>query len=351
MDPFRVRLKHTGVFGDGRPNAGPVQISDLDTGLENQNRKVPVYVPANGFIDVPLSSRTMLSMQSGSIASLTADGLITSQTVGQSIPNITNKIIWGPGKDFETWDQVYGFIESNRTPTTIIVDSHDSIPLEIPSGVYDLTNVYMGVPRIGDYENGQVNILDGAIIKNVKRFFGSILIRGNSSSPCIEIESFPGSPKILYFDLGSVVMNQGTAPMVVVPGGEFCFAVFNGGGYTNGSPPTSSLMHVEDNGIGVIATFTSTQSIENYVISGDPLSSMILYHGGGLIFPFENLPLFNGTLYNNPHSVVGGAGTSTFRPSSLINPVQIGCQYFDSSLAIPIWWDGLQWVDITNSPV
>lgn len=60
-----VRLTHTGKMADGRPNLGPVQVTNLDVGYENQNRKVPTYVPVGGSIDVPLSSRSMLSLSDG----------------------------------------------------------------------------------------------------------------------------------------------------------------------------------------------------------------------------------------------------------------------------------------------
>lgn len=48
LDPvLSIRLTHTGVYADGRPNGSPILINDLDEGFENQNRKVPVYFPKN----------------------------------------------------------------------------------------------------------------------------------------------------------------------------------------------------------------------------------------------------------------------------------------------------------------
>jgi len=62
-----IRLTHTGLHPDGRANIGPVLISDLDVGYEYQHRKVPVYVPLGGHIDIPASSRSMLSFEQGAI--------------------------------------------------------------------------------------------------------------------------------------------------------------------------------------------------------------------------------------------------------------------------------------------
>lgn len=68
---FFIRLTHTGLHPDGRSNSGPVLLTDLDVGYENQNRKVPVYVPVGGHIDIPASSRSMLSFQQGAINTFT----------------------------------------------------------------------------------------------------------------------------------------------------------------------------------------------------------------------------------------------------------------------------------------
>jgi len=88
--PFYVRLTHTGVFPGGRPNRNPIQIPDLDTGLENQLRKVPVYVPYGGFIDIPLSSRSLLSVSNGAIAGFVAAGMLTSHVSYGSASTIDN---------------------------------------------------------------------------------------------------------------------------------------------------------------------------------------------------------------------------------------------------------------------
>ena len=42
------------------------------------------------------------------------------------------------------------------------------------------------------------------------------------------------------------------------------------------------------------------------------------------------------------------AGTTTSRPSTAL---QVGQFYFDTSLGIPIWWDGTNWVDATGTIV
>ncbi len=73
-----IRCTHTGLLADGRPNTGPVLIPDLDVGYENQLRKVPCYVPVGGSIDIPASSRALLSFDQGAIKKFSDAGVLTS---------------------------------------------------------------------------------------------------------------------------------------------------------------------------------------------------------------------------------------------------------------------------------
>ncbi len=82
-----IRCTHTGFYQDGRPNDSSVLINDLDVGYEQQWRKVPCYVPrwmpvpaypphTTGFINIPMSSRSMLSFDQGVIRKAVKAGLI-----------------------------------------------------------------------------------------------------------------------------------------------------------------------------------------------------------------------------------------------------------------------------------
>jgi hypothetical protein len=73
-----IRCTHTGLLPDGRPNTSSVFINDLDTGLEFERRKVPCYVPVGGYIDIPVSSRSLLSFHDGTIQHFVAVGVLTA---------------------------------------------------------------------------------------------------------------------------------------------------------------------------------------------------------------------------------------------------------------------------------
>lgn len=76
-----IRLRHTGVYEDGRPNPASVTVYDLDEITIQQNRTRAVPVPPNSFVDIPMSSRTFLSYADpkGGIYNLVRRGLITAE--------------------------------------------------------------------------------------------------------------------------------------------------------------------------------------------------------------------------------------------------------------------------------
>jgi hypothetical protein len=51
-------------------------------------------------------------------------------------------------------------------------------------------------------------------------------------------------------------------------------------------------------------------------------------------------------------SVIPDSGITADRPIDTGNPqLQIGQYYFDTTLGIPIWWNGTNWVDSTGATV
>jgi len=51
-------------------------------------------------------------------------------------------------------------------------------------------------------------------------------------------------------------------------------------------------------------------------------------------------------------SVIPDSGVTADRPLNTGSPkLQTGQYYFDTTLGIPIWWDGTNWVDATGTTV
>lgn len=122
-----IRLTHSGVYADGRPNTSAVQIPDLDVGYENQNRKVPVYVPPGGFIDINASSRSMLSYEQGGIAKFTTAGVIFSRMffIPESYPTASLPLasqypagtyVWNSTEATAYWSDGANWVTGKATP-------------------------------------------------------------------------------------------------------------------------------------------------------------------------------------------------------------------------------------------
>lgn len=78
-----IRLTHTGVYADGRPNTASVTIYDLDQDILKKNRARSVPVPPNSSVDIPMSSETFISYSHGTIAGLVRTGVIRAEILLQ----------------------------------------------------------------------------------------------------------------------------------------------------------------------------------------------------------------------------------------------------------------------------
>jgi hypothetical protein len=115
--PF-VRVSHSGVYADGRPNTSPILISDVNYGFEQQNRKDPAYVPPGGSIDLPYTSYAAFSFEQGDIFKFQMAGLVTAALVGVVPPLATNQYFYqdNPGADGAgTYAQSYSVLVPDLT--------------------------------------------------------------------------------------------------------------------------------------------------------------------------------------------------------------------------------------------
>lgn len=122
-----IKLTHTGHYKDGRTNSGPVMINDLDTGLEQQDRKVPTYVPYNGSIFINASSRSMLSFEQGPIRKFTDAGVLRSNMyyIPEEFTNATLPAassypvgvhVWNSSDQTTLWSDGTNWVVGNAKP-------------------------------------------------------------------------------------------------------------------------------------------------------------------------------------------------------------------------------------------
>lgn len=122
-----IRLFHTGQYANGRPNVSSVLVNDLDVGYEQQDRKVAVYVPPLGSIDINASSRSMLSFEQGVIKKFCQVNVLRSKmfyvpepypTAG--LPSATEyppgTFVWDTTAKTPTWSDGTNWVTGSGTP-------------------------------------------------------------------------------------------------------------------------------------------------------------------------------------------------------------------------------------------
>jgi len=123
-----IRLYHTGQYADGRANSSSVLVNDLDVGYEHQDRKVAVYVPPGGSIDINASSRSMLSFEQGVIKKFTQVGVLQSKMFYVPEPYTTaglppatqypaGTFVWDTTLKTPTWSDGTNWVSGSAAPS------------------------------------------------------------------------------------------------------------------------------------------------------------------------------------------------------------------------------------------
>ena len=138
--PF-IRVTHSGVYADGRPNTAPILISDVNYGFQQQNRKDPAYVPPGGFIDIPYTSFAAFSFEQGDIFKFREAGLVSAELVGVVPPLGTNQFFYqdNPGADGPgTYAQSYSILVPMGTIGRL---SFLTVRQDLPSAVGETSSI------------------------------------------------------------------------------------------------------------------------------------------------------------------------------------------------------------------
>jgi len=203
----------------GRPNTAPVQIPDLDVGYENQDRKVPVYVPVGGHIDINASSRSMLSFEQGGIRKFTNANVIRSQMfyvpetyTSASLPPATSypagTFVWNTSENVAYWSDGSSWV-AGGAPSGIPYS--DLGEVDAPGGPYP------GIPV------GSPVALSG----------GSLVIADAASTATTPVAGFYMGFSINRVRTSGLV--TGVTGVSFTPGADLFLAV--GGGFTH-TPPS-----------------------------------------------------------------------------------------------------------------
>jgi hypothetical protein len=268
----------------------------------------------------------------------------------QLVGDLRSTVIWAPdgSGDARTFYDVARMIVGSLHPLLVYVNRYATDPeLSIPAGTWDLENTSATTLGYGDSTANTIYLEDGCVLRNPGEVFRSIRVVARSSSTVVEFVDLPdGKVPVIYAANGASFKNEGTVPCYTVAADVFSVLALANGTVELGD---EALIHVEADGTLLVRSMNGS-AIDPGAITCEVGGTIIFAHDGTTTFPIE-WPGVEGTLLNQPAGVSGGAGPTEFRPVSVIGPLSVGCAYFDTTLGVPIWWDGTDWLDATGTPV
>jgi hypothetical protein len=210
---------------------------------------------------------------------------------------------------------------------------------------------FISDPIIGSFT---ITMADGAQLENLGFVEGQMVLEANSTvlTPLVFNAASGGSPNALILRFNGILRNNGSIPMIEVPGGTF----FVLGMVLNATllvPGLAPIINANGGaGTAIIVGVLGTAGINNNWLTG-PVGCALLYQNlGGAPSPLPTNAGFLGTTIQNLLLGASCTGPAT-RPANPFGPLPIGALVFDQSLGAtgkPIWWDGTQWVDATGAP-
>ena len=249
-------------------------------------------------------------------------------------------------------------------PGPIYLDPSAVLPYVagVSGEVTDLHGMWFSAPILAVDNNTEVHIADGAQLRNLGTTTGGSAqgcnLVGTSTgigvTPPLDWDAIVGNPYgALVASGGGTIRNDGTTPMVIVPGGSLMICGIIENGFLSNGALSAPIVQL---GVGSLLfvpyEFGLSTNIDNTVFSSVDNSSLIgIENAGG--FDFTNIATwagFTGTLLNFAFNSSGGSGPTLYRPSSSFGPLGNGVQYFDTTLGYPIWWSVAlaEWVNASG---
>lgn len=258
-------------------------------------------------------------------------------------------LLWQPGGPgpIQTWADVMAIVDSTDIPLAIYGDQSFA-PLIIPSssGTSNLKFSWLAAKTLGQPGFIQFNLQDGAVLHDLYGVVGAAgLVCSPTTGPCLTFTPpGGGQPALLANQYDGAFQNNGSVPAVEVPDGLFfVLGGFLSGGVATGTAPFARA------GVGstiLLASIAGGIFQSDIVSSVDGTATLIWRLDGTGPSPVPSQAGFTGTTLV---TAIGPAMATT----TALRPVgsQPGQTDFDTDLGIPIWWNGIAWVDSTGAPV
>lgn len=252
--------------------------------------------------------------------------------------NTSNEIVWRPDGTGTavTWADVMTKVTVNRGPSIIVCD-RPSGSLTIPAGTYNLN----GSGFFSNVANVFVSADDGVTLQNLTYVDGLTLTSNNSAADFLAYTTV--EPAIRFSNFAEID-NEGSVPWLAAYAGNFLLQLDN-------AADTASSWFIDLNSGNLTIKVLNAgpgPGYTNTLVTGTG-SVSLLHDGSGFntALIVTSFPGLVGAYTNNPISLVGGAGPTSFRPS--IGAGNQGTTYYDTDTDQYLVWNGAAWKIVSSA--
>lgn len=309
-------------------------------------KKDPAVLPQNGKLYTKLvAGITQLFFQAD-------DGTVYQITPGGGGVYFQPAIIYRPGVPSSgaavaTWAEVAAQIAATQGATIVFVDPTFGVP-----NVDAVTDCF-GATRFQPLSLSGVNELvidDGAQLINPAIFAGNMNVHGAPTTIPGVLMTL-GSPLFIREGAGFTQDAGATVSFVQNTNVGFGQIVLLEGAVVANNEPTISVIDTVAGGFFIIATvLTFQQPVPQTLVGGGAGGTLVWLTDSTIVANQQTL--YAGTQVNQrtskQASIQPDTGDTASRPTYSL---ETGQMYFDTDLGLPIWYNGVLWVDAAGVPV
>lgn len=299
------------------------------------------------FSDVPSKSHLLRgSGLGGEIRDLRNDVEAAFDRVFTS-SSASGGILWAPDESghASTFEEVMAYVEASKSPFPIYVrgTSQNSPYLDIPGNdePYDFKGCWFEQRDLSRDAMDVVRFQQGAMLKNLSRAVGGLVLESVSDAPVLSWDA-SGNQYFFSAELSAALKNSGTAPMIAVDTMKyFVFLMSDFVSIRNSQSVQvqEPVIDLDSGAACVLAINGTTADISDKFVRGDNTNSLFWFHDGSVSFS-QQYYLSDESQFNCPRSTLGGAGPSTFRPSSgPFGNLKDLTSYNDTTIRKMVLWD------------
>lgn len=233
-----------------------------------------------------------------------------------------------------------------------------TIPLAgMPVGGWPMNGATLSGTQVTASGDLILDLPAGVQLDNLLQIESQIFLRTNNAPLDPPVLNFsltaPGSPKFFLIGRGSAFQTTAGGPVIETAGGGDSVSFVLLTGCVQGAfflpPLVGPLVKINVGDQAIAVQISTIGGFPQNWLEGPIGSTVIAITDSSGTLPSEWGAAFVGTVgFVSFQGRNGLQGTTAERPST--GPVLVGMQFFDTTIGLPIWFDGAIWIDAAGAP-